>query len=258
LETSSSAGSGKKWEWNFQPPKGFDEEPTNPDFAPCKNCEGLDFAEDYARGDVICTSCGYVQTEHLISEEAYFHDFEDDIAAGVSHCQVGEAHGVHELVVNLTTTAAGKKTQLTRDENEFLLDGTKNIKQLLDGVFLNNLQMDRVPTPVLTRAEQLFQMAFLAQRAQMKAFVCDVAFPDSTTNPFHLPDSPEDNESGSKTASKKPRQRFSKRKQYVIAFSMQALKENHIHVSLNALNQIMGWTVSRASVIKVLKEVGLI
>jgi len=159
-----------------------------------------------------------VGEERLISEEAEWRDFGDE--PGESKSRVGEAHNPL-LIVDLTT-----RSQLTRDEREFLWEGFRNIKRLLDLIYVD----ERVPPSLLFRAKKLFQDAFLKQQEQMRG-----------EHGLHR--------------NGKVRRRFSKRKQFVITFTLQALKEERQRGwDLDKLNALMGWHVSSASIKKCLKE----
>jgi len=108
-----------------------------------------------------------------------------------------------------------------RDEKEFLWDGFKNIEELLE-----RLLQDTKNTSVQCRAKELFQKAFKLQLEQKAG---------------------------------KKRQRFAKRKQYVVACLFWAFQEHGIHTwSFDDFNRLLdGIHVSRNSLKKCLKELGL-
>eukprot|EP01102_Stenamoeba_stenopodia_P004915 TRINITY_DN1541_c0_g1_i1.p1 TRINITY_DN1541_c0_g1~~TRINITY_DN1541_c0_g1_i1.p1 ORF type:complete len:264 (-),score=61.08 TRINITY_DN1541_c0_g1_i1:101-892(-) len=217
----------------------------------CTECGGMNFDHDNSAGDLICLNCGLIQQEHMISEDAEWREFDDDTPEE-SKARVGFAYNP-QIDVDLAT-----KNNRMRDEKEFLQQGFRDIDTLLQKVF-----PERINQSVRTRSQLLFQKAFYLQRGEMKFDENAVRQTTATAN----------------------RRRFSKRKQFVVAFVLQALKEHFKHFNLREdnkenttkvggkrapkktkqakpytleqLNELMGWKVSKTSLKKVLKDIQL-
>ena len=80
--------------------------------------------KDESRGDLICTECGRVVTERLISEAPEWRNFEGDD----DHSRVGIVYH-SDLVENLTTTMGVQKYE--HDDQEFLEKGLREIRNAL-------------------------------------------------------------------------------------------------------------------------------
>jgi len=157
----------------------------------CEECNGVEFDHDSRSGDMICCSCGMVQQERMISEEQEWREFDDDTPEE-SQARVGFAYN-QNIDVDLST-----KNNRMREEKEFLQQGFRDIETLLQKVF-----PERVNQAARFRSQQLYQTAFYLQRAEMK-------FDENNIRQTTVANS---------------RKRYSKRKQFVIAFVFQALKE---------------------------------
>ena len=158
---------------------------------PCDECGGTEFDHDSKSGDLICYSCGVVQQERMISDEQEWREFDDDTPEE-SQARVGFAYN-QNIDVDLST-----RNNRMRDEKEFLQQGFRDIETLLQKIF-----PERVNQAARFRSQQLYQTAFYRQRAEME-------FDENNVR---------------QTASATSRRRYSKRKQFVIAFVYQALKE---------------------------------
>jgi len=162
----------------------------------CSQCGSNLFEEDHHSGDWICTQCGTVSADRLISDEAEYRIFSDD-SESQSKVRVGAAYNP------LMEYSLTEKSRLERDEKEFLWDGLKNI----DEIFFRIYRGDSVNTEAQYRAKELFQKIFRLQVQQKKGAV-----------PMKR--------SGEKRS--KNRQKFSRRKQFVVSCIYQALKEHTI------------------------------
>jgi hypothetical protein len=199
---------------------------------PCENCGAVDtFTEDHRAGDWVCTACGNVVQSRLISHEAEYRIFSDD-SESKSKIRIGAAYNPLSMDYSLT-----ERNRLERDEKEFLWDGLKNI----DEIFFKLYKGDSVNTSAQHRAKELFQQAFRLQVEQKKGVV------------------PMKRSSGDKAKNKLNRQKFSRRKQFVIACLHRALKESHIDTwDIPALSDLLdGIQVSKYSVKNCLKDLNL-
>jgi len=195
----------------------------------CPECGSEEFIEDERSADVICASCGVVRQGRLVSQEAEYRVFADDSA---SKSKVH--YTAYNPFMEYSLTEASK---LERDEKEFLWDGLKNIEE----VFYKLTKGDSVNRPVQERAKELFQKAFRMQMAQKKGTV------------------PMKRASGVEAVRFKNRQKFSRRKQFVISCLYQALKEHNINTwGIEELSeQLDGIQVSKYSVRNCLKDLDI-
>jgi len=195
----------------------------------CKECGSTSFVEDERSGDQICSECGFVSQERTISLEAEYRVFADD-SASQSKVHYGQLYNPF-MEYSLT-----ENSRLERDEKEFLWDGMKNIEE----IFFKLTKGDSVSKPVQDRAKELFQKAFRMQLAQKKGTV------------------PMKRATGVE-AVKLKRQKFSRRKQFVVTCLYQALKEQGITTwSIEHLSdQMEGIQVSKYSVKNCLKDLQL-
>jgi len=161
----------------------------------CSMCNQYsELVEDHKAGDQICFNCGAVATERLIDQDAEYRVFSED-SASYGKIRVGAAYNP------LKEYSLTEKSKLERDEKEFLWDGLKNIEE----IFYRLSQGDSSNAPAQHRAKELFEKSFHLQVEQKKGAV-----------PMKR--------SGDKK-SKKNRQKFSRRKQFVVSAVYQALKE---------------------------------
>jgi transcription initiation factor TFIIIB Brf1 subunit/transcription initiation factor TFIIB len=194
----------------------------------CKNCGSDDFVFQYKEGDKVCTACGVVADERMISEEAEYRLFSDD-SSSLSKVRAGPATSIYLLSDHSTG-----QSRLAAEERQFLYDGWKNIDQVV-----NRLFPDSQPAVVRSRAKELFQKAFLHQLGQKQGH-----------NEFKKG---EDDKNV-------VRQRFSKRKTIVVAALYHAFRENNIELpeTLDQLNRALeGDDVSMNSVSRCLEELGV-
>jgi len=193
----------------------------------CTSCNThTELVEDHRCGDQICATCGVVAQERLISQEAEYRVFSED-SASYSKIRIGSAYNP------LMEYSLTEKSKLERDEKEFLWDGLKNIEE----IFYKLYNGDCMNTQAQQRAKELFQQAFRMQVEQKKGTV-----------PMKR--------SGENKKSKSNRQKFSRRKQFVISCLFQALKENNISTwNIQDLSdQLDGIQVSKYSVRNCLKD----
>lgn len=190
----------------------------------CTNCGSTDFAEDHRSGDMICSACGIV-CERVISTEAEYRLFSED-SSSYSKIRVGAAYNP------LMEYSLTEKSRLERDEKEFLWEGLRNI----DEIFFKLYKGDSINTAAQYRARELFQKAFHLQVEQKKGAV------------------PMKRSSGEKRS--KIRQKFSRRKQFVVSCIAHALKESNISTwsTQDLSDQLEGIQVSKYSVKNCLKD----
>jgi len=197
----------------------------------CENCGSTDIVEDGRAGDSVCSQCGTVFNERIIDTSAEYRVFSDD-SSSYDKIRAGPAYNIF-MEHSLTDT----NSKLERDEKEFYWDGMKNISDIISRLYRG----DSSNRPVQDRAKELFQKAFHIQVEQKKGSV-----------PMKR--------SGSKKGQKEAnRQKFSKRKQYVVTALHQALKEHGINTwSIADLSdQLDGINVSQYSVDHCLKDLNL-
>jgi len=195
----------------------------------CNSCQTYaELVEDHKAGDQICGSCGAVASERLISQDAEYRIFSDD-SSSHSKIRIGAAYNP------LQEYSLTEKSRLERDEKEFLWDGIKNIEE----IFYRLSNGDTSNAPAQQRAKELFEQAFHLQVEQKKG-----------SAPMKR--------SGDKK-SEKDRQKFSRRKQFVISALYQALKESGIETwNIQDLSeQLDGIQVSKYSVRNCLKDLKL-
>jgi len=161
----------------------------------CQNCNTESaLVEDHKSGDLICSTCGSIAQERLIGTDAEYRVFSEDSA---SYNKVHYSGSYNPLMEYSLT----EKSKLERDEKEFLWDGLKNIDEILYRLYHG----DGVNKQVAERAKELFQKAFRIQVEQKKGNISM-------------------KRSGNKDKLKN-RQKFSRRKQFVVASLFQALEE---------------------------------
>ena len=196
--------------------------------AKCDNCGSLDgFVCNYREGDQVCIRCGKVVDERMISEEAEYRVFNDD---PTSQAKIRAGPATSTFMLNdLSTT----HSRLGLDERKFLYDGWRNIDQAISRMF-----PDSHPAVVRSRAKELYQKAFMYQLEQKQG-----------EKKFRI-DEEDQNQL---------RQRYSKRKAYVVTSLWVALKENRINLPkiLIQLNHALeGVQVSIDSIKVCLQELG--
>ena len=186
------------------------------------------FVYDYRGGDQVCVSCGAVKNERMICEEAEYRLFNDD-SSSQNKVRAGPATSTFMMDDQSTS-----HNRLDTDERKFLYDGWRNIDQVINRMF-----PDSQPAVVRSRAKELYQKAFLYQRDQKRG---DKEFKKDEEDNNQL------------------RQRYSKRKTYVVTSLYVALKENEIDLRdiLAQLNSALeGAEVSMDSIKTCLTELGL-
>lgn len=195
----------------------------------CPSCnEYASLVEDHKAGDQICGNCGAIAQERLISQDAEWRVFSED-PNSYNKARAGPAYNP------LAEYSLTEKTRLERDEKEFLWDGLRNIED----IFYRLSNGDSSNAPAQQRAKELFQQAFRMQVEQKQGTV-----PMKRT--------------GDKKSSKN-RQKFSRRKQFVISALYQALKECGIETwdIQDLSDQLDGINVSKYSVRNCLKDLKL-
>eukprot|EP01114_Cavostelium_apophysatum_P021096 TRINITY_DN725_c0_g1_i1.p1 TRINITY_DN725_c0_g1~~TRINITY_DN725_c0_g1_i1.p1 ORF type:complete len:302 (+),score=54.57 TRINITY_DN725_c0_g1_i1:118-906(+) len=195
----------------------------------CPSCgQYAELVEDHKAGDQICSNCGAIAQERLISNDAEWRVFSED-PNSFNKARAGPAYNP------LMEYSLTERSRLERDEREFLWDGLRNIEE----IFYRLSNGDSSNAPAQQRAKELFQQAFHMQVEQKQGKV-----------PMKR--------SGDKK-SKKNRQKFSRRKQFVISALYQALKECGINTwDIQDLSeQLDGIQVSKYSVRNCLKDLKL-
>jgi len=179
---------------------------------------------DSKRGEVFCKDCGRVVSSRIISDEAEYRIFAED-SSSKSRSRVGSAYSL-DLGPRLST----RSSKYDKDDLEFLYLGLRDIETvmfyLLDGCGRN--------LPVESRAKSLFNKAFMIQLEQKE---------------------------GKRTFSKKKnvRERFARRKQFVVAVVYYSLMKTGITKwSIKDISdQLEGRDVNKKSVKKCLSELEL-
>lgn len=199
----------------------------------CSVCkEASTFVEDNHTGDRICSSCGAIQQERIISEEAEYRIFSDD-SESKNKIRVGAAYNP------LQEYSLTQKSTLHREDKEFLWEGLKNV----DDTIFRLCNGDTTNKAVAERAKELFQKAFYRQMEQKKGnLVMKKASGPKTTNGGGI------------------RKKFSKRKQYVVSCIYQALTEEGLSAwNIATLSNLVEgeMNVSQSSVDTCLEEIGL-
>jgi len=191
----------------------------------CVHCgEKSEIVEDHKSGDLICSSCGNVSSEKLISTQAENRVFADEPSSKMK----GRTGNLYNPFTEHNLT---EKSRLERDEKEFLWDGLKNIDEICFKLYNGDL----TNSAAQQRAKELFQRAFHMQVQQKKGVV-----PMKRSN----------------SKKKDNRIKFSKRKQFVVACLHKALEENNIKTwTITDLSTLMdGIQVSNASANNCLKD----
>jgi len=193
----------------------------------CPSCGSTEFVQ--ANGDAVCEGCGLVQ-QRIVSEDAEYRVFSED-SASKNKVRVGAAYNP------LMEYSLTERSRLERDEKEFLWDGLKNIEE----TFYRLLKGDSSNKPVQERAKELFSKAFRMQVAQKQGSV------------------PMKRSGGDAKLKNLNRQKFSRRKQFVVACLLKSLEEHNIQTwSIDELNaQLPGIEVSDYSVNNCLKDLGM-
>jgi len=195
----------------------------------CPSCnQYAELVEDHKQGDQICSNCGAIAQERLIAQDAEWRVFSED-PNSFNKARAGPAYNP------LMEYSLTERSRLERDEKEFLWDGLRNIEE----IFYRLSNGDSSNAPAQQRAKELFQQAFHLQVEQKQGKV-----------PMKR--------SGDKK-SKKNRQKFSRRKQFVISVLYQALKECGINTwKIEDLSdQLDGIQVSKYSVKNCLRDLKL-
>jgi len=193
----------------------------------CQTCnEYTEVVDDHKSGDLICSGCGTIAQERLVQQDAEYRLFSED-SASYSKIRVGAAYNP------LMEYSLTEKSRLERDEKEFLWEGLRNIEDVLYKLYNGDTTNKRVSE----RAKELFQKAFHFQVQQKKGAI-------------------EMKRSGGKNLANKNRQKFSRRKQFVITALIEALKEAGIsRWKIEDLSEQMeGIQVSQYSVENCLKD----
>jgi len=165
----------------------------------CTSCNQYsELIEDHKAGDQICRNCGAVATERLIAQDAEYRVFSED-SASYGKIRVGAAYNP------LKEYSLTERSKLERDEKEFLWDGIKNIED----IFYRLSQGDSSNAPAQHRAKELFEQSFHIQVQQKKGAVPMKRSGDKKSGPLK----------------NQARQKFSRRKQFVISAVYQALLE---------------------------------
>jgi len=197
-----------------------------PEYNRCKNTECLstNLGTDIKRGEVFCRDCGRVVSSKIISDEAEYRMFAED-SGSKNKSRVGAAYNL-DLGPRLST----RLTKYDKDDLEFLYLGLRDIETvmfyLLDGCGRN--------LPVENRSKSLFNKAFLFQLEQKEG-----------KRKF--------------TKKKNVRERFARRKQFVVAVVYYSLLKNGITKwSIKDISdQLEGRDVNKNSVKKCLNELEL-
>jgi len=191
----------------------------------CPHCgDTCEIVEDHKSGDLICSSCGCVSSEKLISTQAENRVFADEPSSKMK----GRTGNLYNPFMEHSLT---ERSRLERDEKEFLWDGLKNIDDICFKLYKGDLSNSAAQQ----RAKELFQKAFQMQVQQKKG-----AIPMKRSN----------------SKKKDNRIKFSKRKQFVVACLHKALEENNIKTwSIADLSTLMdGIAVSNQSATNCLKD----
>jgi len=205
----------------------------------CPDCFCTTVVEDSKMGDIICSGCGLVKEARSVSPEAEYRCFADD-EDSQTKVRVGASYNPF-----LPINQLGSKRKQEQDEYDFLWEGERNIKEVL-----GRLLGDGENKPVENRAIQLWQKAFqwqLLQKKGIESQVIDATKPETKIN---------------KKMKKMShaRKKYSRRKQFVVACLVRAMKENSLgHFSVEDVDRLIdGKTVSRNSVKRCLKDLNLL
>jgi len=166
---------------------------------------------------------GLVSEQRDIATDAEYRVFSDD-SESKSKIRVGSAYNP------LMEYSLTEKSRLERDEKEFLWDGLKNV----DEIFFKLYNGDCNNTASQHRARELFQKAFHIQVNQKQGIGAPMK----------------------RTGDNNKRQKFSRRKQFVVACIWASLRENSIKTwGIPELSNLLeGIQVSKYSVKNCLKD----
>tara|TARA_R110002050_G_scaffold30453_1_gene77965 strand:- start:475 stop:1275 length:801 start_codon:yes stop_codon:yes gene_type:complete len=183
--------------------------------------------EKWKEGDRVCIKCGEVAEEKMISEEAEYRLFNED-SESQKKVRVGQAMSIYMLHDQTTWSS-----KLAPDDRDFLYTGWRNIDRIINSLFV-----DSQPAVVRSRAKELFQEAFLLQVHQKEG-----------KKAFNKP-----------KAKAAVRQKFARRKPFVVASVFVALKEHgldHLFEIRTISEKLDGADVSRHTLKKCMRELGL-
>jgi transcription initiation factor TFIIIB Brf1 subunit/transcription initiation factor TFIIB len=188
--------------------------------------------EDRNGGHLICFSCGEVQQAGLISQERERIFADDDKAENKK--RTNTTFRVNEF----SKVAKTNSDEMAREEKSFLDFGLDDIRKGLDKLLDGGINL-----PVLERAQEIFQKGYRLQVLEKKGL--HATSRDVKTELIKL---------------EKARQKFSKRKQLVVAAIYKALREELLSDSKRFTVQIISnavegkHVVSDAAVRLILKE----
>lgn len=113
----------------------------------CRGCGSSDFIDDNHTGDRVCTSCGQIQLQNMLSEEPEWRTYKED-GSDFSSCSNDLGNAEDDARVNTYTESILPESGLSTD---FLLDGrsvdsrTSNLLRSME-----NLQEQRQSRKLLT------------------------------------------------------------------------------------------------------------
>jgi transcription initiation factor TFIIIB Brf1 subunit/transcription initiation factor TFIIB len=77
---------------------------------PCPDCKTRDIIIDGRQGEAVCSKCGLVVASHLVSDEAEFRSFKDDMGVVEDNSRVGAAIQTHGTGTNALTETLPQST----------------------------------------------------------------------------------------------------------------------------------------------------
>lgn len=251
------------------PPPGMFED--DKDDNRCSNCGSQSIIPDAKQGCYVCESCGIISEGNFIQVTAPVRVFSDDPQTQ-NRMHYGEKYNPY-MEHNLT-----ERSTLSRDEKEFLWEGTHDIDNALDGLFRSEVNI-----AVRERAMELFNKSFSMQLKQKEGPGEEENTSDSVQDTTKTPKNKKlksdkklkkekkgkkekkeiKSSKETKAAKETKRQRFSRRKQFVVTSLCVALTENvkqdhnKIWTPSEVSNLLEGPEISDNSVKRCLKDLGI-
>lgn len=128
----------------------------------CPDCNGMDFVEDHAAGDVVCRNCGLVVEAHIIDERSEWRTFGDKDKEGDDPSRVGGPTNALFADGGLSTTIGkvqgdgGASFSLTRLQNRQVTSSERNLQNAVRTMNGIGERLGLVDS-IKTRAAQVFQ-----------------------------------------------------------------------------------------------------
>lgn len=200
----------------------------------CPQCQSKNIMEDPRQGSVVCGDCGEILDTTFILHTAPARVISDDPK---THGRVhhGDAYNPYE---EYTLT---ERSNLTRDEKEFLWQGQNEINDALQTLFKTE-----VNHAVRDRAIELFNKSFGVQMKEKQAHLQDASnHSTAITEVSSDLKAKKEKKKEEKDSESKTRQRFSRKRQFVVTVLGVSLSENIPKIVKKDGKEVkMPWSIS--------------